>query len=191
MKIERTSIPDVVIVHPDIFQDARGWFFESFNEKEFARLLHPVHFVQDNESKSCHGVVRGLHYQKGDDAQGKLVRVIKGRVLDIAVDIRIGSPYFGKWVSAELSGENACQLFIPRGFAHGFSVLSDEAVFQYKCDRFYNPSAEGAIAWDDSDLSIDWKLPSEDIILSAKDRCHPRLKDIPAEDLFVYGTELY
>lgn len=184
MTIEHTSIPDVVIVHPTIFRDARGWFFEAFNEGAFAEQLYPVHFVQDNESKSCRGVVRGLHYQKGEFAQAKLVRVIKGRVLDIAVDIRKGSPTFGKWAAAELSGENASQLFIPRGFAHGFSVLSDEAIFQYKCDAFYNPAAEGAVAWDDPDLAIDWGLPAEEIILSEKDRHHRRLKDIPAEELF-------
>ena len=191
MTIEHTSIPDVVIVHPDIFRDARGYFFESFNEKTFAQQMYPVHFVQDNESKSCRGVVRGLHYQKGASAQAKLVRVIRGRVLDIAVDIRVGSPTFGKWTAAELSGENASQLFIPRGFAHGFSVLSDEAVFQYKCDGFYNPAEEGAIAWDDPDLAIDWGLPAEEVLLSDKDRRHRCLKDIPAEELFIYGADLY
>lgn len=191
MRIEHTSIPEVVIVHPEIFRDARGYFFESFNEKAFAELMFPVHFVQDNESRSCRGVIRGLHYQKGDAAQGKLVRVIRGRVLDIAVDIRRGSPSFGKWAAAELSGENAAQLFIPRGFAHGFSVLSDEAVFQYKCDRFYDPSAEGAVAWDDPDLGIDWKIPSGEEILSDKDRRHLRLKDIAPEDLFEYGKNQY
>lgn len=184
MRIEHTSIPEVVIVHPEIFRDARGYFFESFNERAFAELVGAVHFVQDNESKSCRGVVRGLHYQKGKDAQAKLVRVIKGRVLDVAVDLRLGSPSFGKWVAAELSDENASQLFIPRGFAHGFSVLSEQAVFQYKCDSFYNPAAEGAVAWNDPDLAIDWGLPAEEIILSEKDRRHPRLKDIPREDLF-------
>lgn len=191
MTIEHTSIPDVVIVHPDIFRDARGYFFESFNEKAFAQQMYPVHFVQDNESKSCRGVVRGLHYQKGASAQAKLVRVIRGRVLDIAVDIRVGSPTFGKWTAAELSGENASQLFIPRGFAHGFSVLSDEAVFQYKCDGFYNPAEEGAIAWDDPDLAIDWGLPADEVLLSDKDRRHRCLKDIPAEELFIYGADLY
>ena len=191
MTIEHTSIPDVVIVHPDIFRDARGYFFESFNEKAFAQQMYLVHFVQDNESKSCRGVVRGLHYQKGASAQAKLVRVIRGRVLDIAVDIRVGSPTFGKWTAAELSGENASQLFIPRGFAHGFSVLSDEAVFQYKCDGFYNPAEEGAIAWDDPDLAIDWGLPAEEVLLSDKDRRHRCLKDIPAEELFIYGADLY
>ena len=191
MTIEHTSIDDVILVHPRIFRDARGWFFESFNERAFAELVGPVHFVQDNESKSCRGVVRGLHYQKGAAAQAKLVRVIRGRVLDIAVDIRVGSPTFGKWAAAELSGENASQLFIPRGFAHGFSVLSDEAVFQYKCDGFYNPSAEGAIAWDDPDLAIDWGLPAGEVLLSEKDKRHARLKDIPAEELFVFGADLY
>lgn len=184
MRIEHTSIPEVVVVHPEIFRDARGYFFESFNERAFAELVGPVHFVQDNESKSCRGVVRGLHYQKGKDAQAKLVRVIKGRVLDVAVDLRLGSASFGRWVAAELSEENASQLFIPRGFAHGFSVLSDQAVFQYKCDSFYNPAAEGAVAWDDPDLAIDWGLPAEEIILSERDRQHPRLRDIPKEDLF-------
>ena len=191
MRIEHTSIPDVIIVHPDIYRDARGWFFESFNERVFAELMYPVHFVQDNESKSCRGVVRGLHYQKGCDVQGKLVRVIEGRVLDIAVDIRVGSPYFGKWVSAELSAENASQLFIPRGFAHGFSVLSEEAVFQYKCDRFYNPAAEGAIAWDDPDLGIDWGLAPGEIILSEKDRHHRRLRELSSAELFEFDKALY
>ena len=191
MTIEHTSIPDVVIVHPDIFRDARGYFFESFNEKTFAQQMYPVHFVQDNESKSCRGVVRGLHYQKGASAQAKLVRVIRGRVLDIAVDIRVGSPTFGQWAAAELSGENASQLVVPRGFAHGFSVLSEEAVFQYKCDAFYNPAAEGAIAWDDPDLAIDWGLPAEAVLLSEKDKRHRCLKDIPAGDLFLYSPKLY
>ena len=191
MTIERTSISDVVILHPRIFEDARGYFFESFNEKEFASLLYPVHFVQDNESKSCHGVVRGLHYQKGDSAQGKLVRVIKGEVLDIAVDIRVGSPTFGKWVGVRLSEQNASQLFIPRGFAHGFCVLSEEAVFQYKCDRFYDSAAEGAIAWNDPDLAVDWGIPAKDVLLSEKDKHHRRLRDIPAGELFEYGKDLY
>lgn len=183
MNIEPTSLPEVLIIHPRIFEDARGYFFESFNEREFAAKVRPVHFVQDNESKSCYGTVRGLHFQKGGSAQAKLVRVIKGRVLDIAVDIRPDSPCFGKWTAVELSGENAAQLFIPRGFAHGFSVLSPEAVFQYKCDNFYDPAAEGAVAWDDPDLGIDWGIPAGEAVLSEKDRSHPRLRDIPKEDL--------
>ncbi len=191
MTIEQTLIPDVVIIRPDVFRDGRGWFFESFNEKTFAGTLFPVHFVQDNESKSCRGVIRGLHYQKGVHAQGKLVRVIRGRVLDIALDIRTGSPTFGKWTGVELSEDDPAQLFIPRGFAHGFSVLSDEAVFQYKCDNFYCPAAEGAVAWDDPELGIDWRIPSSQAILSAKDSSHPRLRDIRKEDLFTYGDNLY
>ena len=178
MRIEHTSIPEVVIVHPEIFRDARGYFFESFNEKAFAELMFPVHFVQDNESRSCRGVIRGLHYQKGDAAQGKLVRVIRGRVLDIAVDIRRGSPSFGKWAAAELSGENAAQLFIPRGFAHGFVVLSDVAQFQYKVDNVYAPQSEMTIAFNDPDLGIDWLISPGEMLLSDKDKKGVRLKDV-------------
>lgn len=178
MEVIKTAIDGVLIIEPKVFGDHRGYFFESFNEREFAlKTGQKLHFVQDNESKSCYGVVRGLHFQKGDKAQAKLVRVIKGRVLDVAVDIRPDSPTFGKYVSAELTAENHRQFFIPKGFAHGFAVLSPEVVFQYKCDEFYCPEAEGAIAWDDPDLAIDWKLPAEDVILSDKDRKHPRLKE--------------
>ena len=191
MEIERTAIPEVVIVRPRVFKDARGYFFESFNGRDFAAAVAPVHFVQDNQSRSSYGVVRGLHYQKGADSQGKLVRVIEGRVLDVAVDIRRGSPTFGKWVAVELTGDNFLQLFITRGFAHGFSVLSETAVFQYKCDRYYAPSSEGAIAWDDPELAIDWGVPAEKVQLSAKDASHRRLKDIPAEELFDYKQDLY
>ena len=145
--------------------------------------------MQDNESKSSYGVIRGLHFQKPPFAQSKLVRVVKGAVLDVAVDIRIGSPTFGKHVAVELSGENHRQFFIPRGFAHGFSVLSEEAVFQYKCDNFYAPQSEGALAWDDPDLGIDWRIPADRVILSEKDRSHPRLKDM--DWLFDYGTDYY
>lgn len=178
MEVIKTEIDGVLIIEPKVFGDHRGYFFESFNEREFAlKTGQELHFVQDNESKSCYGVVRGLHFQKGEHAQAKLVRVIKGRVLDVAVDIRPDSPTFGKYVSAELTAENHRQFFIPKGFAHGFAVLSPEVVFQYKCDEFYCPEAEGAIAWDDPDLAIDWKLPAEDVILSDKDRRHPNLKD--------------
>ena len=178
MEVIKTEIDGVLIIEPKVFGDHRGYFFESFNEREFSlKTGQELHFVQDNESKSCYGVVRGLHFQKGDKAQAKLVRVIKGRVLDVAVDIRPDSPTFGKYVSAELTAENHRQFFIPKGFAHGFAVLSPEVVFQYKCDEFYCPEAEGAIAWDDPDLAIDWKLPAEDVILSEKDRRHPNLKD--------------
>ena len=146
--------------------------------KAFEEAVGKVDFVQDNESKSSYGVVRGLHFQKGEHAQAKLVRVVKGSVLDVAVDIRPGSPTFGRHVAVELTGENHRQLFIPRGLAHGFSVLSEEAVFQYKCDNYYCPESEGAIAWDDPELGIDWRIPAEDVILSAKDSRHPRLSEI-------------
>lgn len=174
MEVIRTEIEGVVVLEPQIFRDGRGYFFESFSEREFKEKVADVHFVQDNESRSCYGVVRGLHFQKPPHAQAKLVRVIKGAVLDVAVDIRKGSPTFGRHVAVELTGDNHRQLFIPHGFAHGFSVLSDEVVFQYKCDNFYAPQSEGAIAWDDPDLGIDWRIPAHKAILSEKDRRHPR-----------------
>ena len=178
MEVIKTAIDGVLIIEPKVFGDHRGYFFESFNEREFAAKSGiDVHFVQDNESKSCYGVVRGLHFQKGEHAQAKLVRVISGKVLDVAVDIRPGSPTFGKHVAAELTAENHRQFFIPKGFAHGFVFLSPEAVFQYKCDEFYCPESEGAIAWDDPDVAIDWQIPASDVILSDKDRKHPRLKE--------------
>ncbi len=178
MRVIETGIEGVVILEPRVFEDSRGYFFESFNQEEFEIAVGQVNFVQDNESKSSYGVVRGLHFQKGEYAQAKLVRVVKGSVLDVAVDIREGSPTFGKHVAVELTGENHLQLFLPRGMAHGFSVLSEEAVFQYKCDNFYCPSAEGAIAWDDPDIGIDWRIPRDKVILSAKDSNHPRLSEI-------------
>ena len=178
MKVIRTGIEGVVILEPRIFGDSRGCFFESFNQKAFDEAVGPTVFVQDNESRSSYGVVRGLHFQKGEHAQAKLVRVVSGAVLDVAVDIREGSPTFGKHVAVELTGENHLQLFLPRGMAHGFSVLSEEAVFQYKCDNFYCPESEGAIAWDDPDLGIDWRIPASDVILSEKDSNHPRLSEI-------------
>ena len=176
MEVIKTAIDGVVILEPRIFRDGRGYFFESFSEREFAeKVSQETRFVQDNESRSCYGVVRGLHFQKPPHAQAKLVRVIKGAVLDVAVDIRKGSPTFGRHVAVELTGENHRQLFIPQGFAHGFSVLSEEVVFQYKCDNFYAPQSEGAIAWDDPDLGIDWRVPADKVILSEKDKRHPRL----------------
>ena len=178
MNVIKTDIPDVVIIEPKVFGDSRGYFFESWNKRDFEEAIGPVNWVQDNESKSSYGVLRGLHFQKGDKAQAKLVRVVEGRVLDVAVDIRPGSPTFGKHVAVELSGENHRQVFIPRGFAHGFAVLSESAIFQYKCDNLYAPEAEGAIAWNDPALGIDWKIPADDVLLSAKDKCHPMLKDI-------------
>ena len=177
MEVIKTAIDGVVILEPRIFRDGRGYFFESFSEREFAEKVADVHFVQDNESRSYYGVVRGLHFQKPPHAQAKLVRVIKGAVLDVAVDIRKGSPTFGRHVAVELTGENHRQLFIPRGFAHGFSVLSEEVVFQYKCDNFYAPQSEGAIAWDDPDLGIDWRVPADKVILSEKDRKHKKLRE--------------
>ena len=189
MNIIRTDIPEVVIIEPKVFGDNRGYFFESFSERDFAAQVREVKFVQDNESKSCYGVLRGLHFQKPPHAQSKLVRVVKGRVLDVAVDIRKGSPTFGKYVAVELSEDNHRQFFVPRGFAHGFVVLSEEAVFQYKCDNYYAPQSEGAVAWDDPDLAIDWKVPSDKVILSEKDKKHPILKDAP--EIFDYSTDYY
>ena len=177
MIIHQTDIEGLLILEPRVFGDARGYFFESYNQKVFDETVGPVHFVQDNESKSCYGVVRGLHFQTGDHAQAKLVRVVSGKVLDVAVDLRPGSPSFGRHVSVELDGEHHRMLFIPRGFAHGFAVLSEEVVFQYKCDNLYCPEAEAAIAWNDPDLAIDWKIPAADVILSAKDSSHPSFKD--------------
>ena len=164
MEVIKTNIEGVIIVEPRIFKDGRGYFFESFSQREFEEKVCKTTFVQDNESKSSYGVVRGLHFQKPPFAQSKLVRVIKGAVLDVAVDIRKDSPTFGQYVSVELTGENHRQFFIPRGFAHGFSVLSEEVIFQYKCDNFYSPQSEGAIAWNDSDLNIDWRIPARDVL---------------------------
>lgn len=176
MKIIETAIEDVVIIEPRLFKDERGYFFESFSQREFEEKIRKISFVQDNESKSSYGVLRGLHFQKPPYAQSKLVRVIKGAVLDVAVDIRKGSPTFGKHVAIELTEENHLQLFIPRGFAHGFSVLSQDVIFQYKCDNFYAPQSEGALAWDDSDLNINWRIPTNQIILSEKDKHHEKLR---------------
>lgn len=183
MNVIKTEIEGVLIIEPRVFEDSRGYFFESFNLKEFEDKVGHVDFVQDNESKSSYGVVRGLHFQRGENAQSKLVRVVSGRVLDVAVDIRPGSPTFGKHVAVELTGENHRQFLLPRGMAHGFSVLSETAVFQYKCDNFYCRESEGAIAWDDPDLGIDWRIPKSDVILSEKDSHHPRLKDLSQDIL--------
>ncbi len=189
MEFIPTAIPGVVILKPRIFGDSRGYFFESFSQREFEANVCRTAFVQDNESKSTCGVLRGLHFQRGKYAQSKLVRVVRGRVLDVAVDIRRGSPHFGQHVAVELSEENRLQLFIPRGFAHGFVVLSDEAIFQYKCDNYYAPQSEAGVAWNDPALGIDWQVPAEKIILSDKDRKHPELAEAP--DLFDYHEKLY
>lgn len=173
MNIIKTDIDGVVIIEPRVFGDERGYFFESFSQKEFEEKVSATVFVQDNESRSCYGVVRGLHFQKPPYEQAKLVRVVKGCVLDIALDIRKNSPTYGRHVAMELSDENKRQLFIPRGFAHGYSVLSKEAIFVYKCDNYYTPAYEGAILWNDPQIGIDWGLPPADIILSEKDRKNP------------------
>lgn len=179
MEIIKTDIDGVFIIEPKVFGDSRGYFFESFNAREFAlKTGLDVNFVQDNESMSHYGVLRGLHFQNPPYAQSKLVRVVQGKVVDVAVDIRRGSPTYGKYVMAELTGENHRQFFVPRGFAHGFAVLSDVAVFQYKCDNFYAPASEGAIAWNDPDIAIPWPVPASDVELSEKDKKHPFLKDI-------------
>ena len=190
MKAIPTAIPDVLVLESIVHGDHRGYFFECWKESEFnAAVGREIHFLQDNESMSRYGVLRGLHFQKAPYAQSKLVRVVSGRVLDVAVDIRRGSPWFGRHVCCELSGENHRQVFIPRGFAHGFAVLSREAVFQYKCDAPYAPEAEGAIAWDDPALGIDWQLPPSHILLSEKDRHHLPLSQ--AEGLFDYAIDYY
>lgn len=179
MEVIKTALDGVFIIEPRIFGDARGYFFESFNAKEFAEKAGvQTTFVQDNESMSHYGVLRGLHFQCPPYAQSKLVRVVKGRVLDVAVDIRQGSPTYGQYVAVELSEDNHRQLFLSRGFAHGFAVLSEQVIFQYKCDNFYAPQTEGAIAWNDPDLAIDWQLPHDKVRLSEKDTHHPFLRDI-------------
>lgn len=178
MNIIATEIKDVVILEPQVFRDERGYFLESFSLRKFEEKVGRVEFVQDNESKSRYGVVRGLHYQLSPHAQAKLVRVVQGCVLDVAVDLRKGSETFGQHVAIELSEENKWGLFIPAGFAHGFAVLSEEAVFQYKCDRYYAPDYEGGIRFDDPVLSIDWKIPREKMILSEKDLKHKNFREI-------------
>ncbi|MBQ9674319.1 MAG: dTDP-4-dehydrorhamnose 3,5-epimerase family protein [Bacteroidaceae bacterium] len=204
MNVIKTKIDGLVIIEPKLFVDERGYFFESFNQRDFAAAIGDITFVQDNESKSSYGVIRGLHFQKPPFAQNKLVRCVKGAVLDVAVDIRKESPTYGQYVECLLCAHDEegsriakeyaghtfncqlstfnCQLgqqlYIPKGFAHGFVVLSQQAVFQYKCDEFYHPEAEGAIAWNDPAINIDWQIPAEDIILSAKDKIHPILHDI-------------
>lgn len=189
MEVIKTELEGVVIIEPKIFRDARGYFFESFSQKEFEEKVRKIAFVQDNESMSSYGVMRGLHFQLPPFTQSKLVRCVKGKVLDVAVDIRKGSPTFGKHVSVELSEDNYRQFFVPRGFAHGFAVLSETAVFQYKCDNFYTPQADGGISILDDSLGIDWKLPTDKVILSEKDTKHPLLKDFDSP--FKYDMNLY
>lgn len=177
MNVIKTAIDGVVIIEPRVFRDARGYFFESFSQREFEEKVRKINFVQDNESMSNYGVMRGLHFQAPPFTQSKLVRCVKGRVLDVAVDIRNGSPTYGKHVAVELSEDNHRQFFVPRGFAHGFVVLSETAVFQYKCDEFYAPQAEGGISIADESLGIDWLIPVDKALLSEKDTRHCLLKD--------------
>lgn len=189
MKVINTDIEGVVILEPQVFSDRRGYFYESWSERLFDESVRPVRFVQDNQSASVGGVVRGLHFQRPPHSQSKLVRCVEGCVLDVAVDIRIGSPTYLKHVAVELSAENHRQLFIPRGFAHGFAVLSDHAVFQYKCDNYYAPESEGGISIADMSLGIDWGIPAEAVILSDKDLTHPLSTDFHSP--FRYGDDLY
>jgi dTDP-4-dehydrorhamnose 3,5-epimerase len=177
MEYKETNIKGVFIIEPKVFSDARGYFMEAWKKAEFEAHVGPVEFVQDNESKSSYGVLRGLHYQKGDCSQAKLVRVIKGKVIDVAVDIRKSSPTFGKYVMVELSEENKRQFFIPRGFAHGFLVLSTEAIFTYKVDNPYAPQADAGIRFDDPEIGIEWPIDAKDMLLSEKDTKHPSLRD--------------
>lgn len=182
MEVIKTDIPDVLIIEPKVFKDARGYFFESFSAREFAAVTGlDINFVQDNESMSTYGVIRGLHYQKNPYTQSKIVRCVRGAVLDVAVDIRHGSPTFGQHVSVLLTEENHRQFFVPKGFAHGFSVLSDVAVFQYKCDEFYHPEADAGINLMDPALGIDWRIPADQAILSEKDLRHRNLADAPID----------
>ncbi len=189
MNVFKTKIKDVIIIEPRLFDDERGYFFESFSQKEFEEKVHKINFVQDNESMSSYGVMRGLHFQRPPFTQSKLVRCVKGAVLDVAVDIRKGSPTYGEHVSVELTEDNHRQFFIPKGFAHGFSVLSETAVFQYKCDEFYHPEADGGISIIDESLNIDWKIPADKVLLSEKDTKHDLLKDFDSP--FDINIDLY
>ena len=189
MDVIKTAIEGLVIIEPKVFKDARGYFFESFSQREFEAKVRKINFVQDNESMSSYGVMRGLHFQRPPFAQSKLVRCVKGRVLDVAVDIRKGSPTYGQHVAVELSEDNHRQFFVPRGFAHGFVVLSETAVFQYKCDNFYAPEVDGGINIKDETLGIDWGISFEEAILSEKDTKHVSLKDFDSP--FDYNVNLY
>ena len=189
MEVIKTDIEGVVIIEPRVFKDARGYFFESFSQREFEEKVRKINFVQDNESMSSYGVMRGLHFQRPPFAQSKLVRCVKGAVLDVAVDIRKGSPTYGQHVAVKLTEDNHRQFFIPRGFAHGFAVLSDVAVFQYKCDNYYAPQADGGISILDSELGIDWHIPLDNAILSEKDTLHPCLSNFDSP--FSFDMNLY
>ena len=189
MNVIKTDIEGVVVIEPRVFDDARGYFFESYSKRRFDEAVKPVEFVQDNESMSTRGVIRGLHFQRPPFSQSKLVRCVRGAVLDVVVDIRRGSPTYGQHVAVELTGENRRQLFVPRGFAHGFAVLSDEAVFQYKCDNYYHPESEGGISIADHSLGIDWRIDPAEAILSEKDLRNPMFSDF--ESPFDITVSLY
>lgn len=189
MNVIKTDIEGVVVIEPRVFDDARGYFFESYSKRRFDEAVKPVEFVQDNESMSTRGVIRGLHFQRPPFSQSKLVRCVRGAVLDVVVDIRRGSPTYGQHVAVELTGENRRQLFVPRGFAHGFAVLSDEAVFQYKCDNYYHPESEGGISIADNSLGIDWRINPAEAILSDKDLRNPMFSDF--ESPFDITVSLY
>ena len=189
MEVIKTAIEGLVIIEPKVFGDSRGYFFESFSQREFEEKVRKINFVQDNESMSSYGVMRGLHFQTPPFTQSKLVRCVKGKVLDVAVDIRKGSPTYGQHVAVELSEDNHRQFFVPRGFAHGFAVLSETAIFQYKCDNFYAPAADGGISIKDEDLGIDWQIPMDQAVLSEKDIKHLCLKDFDSP--FDYNIDLY
>lgn len=189
MDVIKTDIEGVVIIEPRVFADSRGYFFESYSKREFDEKVRPVGFVQDNESMSSYGVMRGLHFQRPPFTQSKLVRCVKGRVLDVAVDIRKGSPTYGRHVAVELSEDNHRQFFVPRGFAHGFAVLSEVAVFQYKCDNYYHPEADGGVSIVDASLGIDWQIDPAAVILSDKDLRHPLLRDFDSP--FDINIDLY
>ena len=178
MVVRNTPIKDLLILEPQVFEDSRGYFFEAYNKQKLVNAGLNIDFVQDNQSKSSYGVLRGLHFQKNPKAQTKLVRVLEGAIFDIAVDCRIGSPTFGKWFGIELSSENKKQLLVPQGFAHGFSVLSQTTIVFYKCDELYSPEYDAGIAYNDPTLNIDWKIPAENIILSEKDKKLPLLKNV-------------
>jgi dTDP-4-dehydrorhamnose 3,5-epimerase len=177
MNILKTDFPDLYIIEPKVFEDSRGYFYESYNAKQLEEKGIKTIFRQDNQSKSSYGVLRGLHYQLNPEAQTKLIRVLEGRIWDVVVDIRKGSPTFGKWFGIELTSENKKQFYIPQGFAHGFSVLSETAVVMYKCDNFYSPQLERGIIYNDPELGIDWKIPAEQAVLSPKDKIHPTLQN--------------
>ncbi len=189
MNVIKTDIEGVVVIEPRVFDDARGYFFESYSKRRFDEVVRPIEFVQDNESMSTRGVIRGLHFQRPPFSQSKLVRCVRGAVLDVVVDIRRGSPTYGRHVAVELTGENRRQLFVPRGFAHGFAVLSDEAVFQYKCDNYYHPESEGGISIADHSLGIDWRIDPAEAILSEKDLRNPMFSDF--ESPFDITVSLY